>query len=240
MTARELLTRVSAYLKLFTFAIKEESGTVDKFIGDSVMAFWGAPLPDHDHAFHACKAALKGQKRMDELNDSLVSEGKPKLRARIGIHSDAVLVGNIGSTERLSYTVMGDGVNVAARLEGVNKDYGTQICISHSVYKETGEKLWVRPIDQITVKGRKGEIIIYELVGTRDEDPETAPSKSQIELCQDTQRAFNYYVSGNYTKAAEEYQIIADQYQDQVAKIMADVCSKRAPQSTAKVIAYEA
>jgi len=109
-----------------------------------------------------------------------------------------------------------------------------------SVYKETGEKLWVRPIDQNTVKGRKGEIIIYELVGTRDEDPETAPSKSQIELCQDTQRAFNYYVSGNYTKAAEEYKIIADQYHDQVAKIMADVCSKRAPQSTAKVIAYEA
>jgi adenylate cyclase len=238
--ARELLTRVSAYLKLFTYAIKEESGTVDKFIGDSVMAFWGAPLPDHDHAFHACKAALKGQKRMDELNDLLVSEGKPKLRARIGIHTDAVLVGNIGSTERLSYTVMGDGVNVAARLEGVNKDYGTQICVSHSVYKETGEKLWVRPIDQITVKGRKGEIIIYELIGTRDEDPETAPSKTQIELCQDTQRAFGYYVSGNYTKAAEEYSIIADQYQDQVAKIMADVCNKKlGSQSNPKVIAYD-
>ena len=87
---------------------------------------------------------------------------------RIGLHSDAVLVGNVGSDEKLSYTVMGDGVNIASRLEGVNKDYGTTICVSHSLFKEAGERLWVRPIDVIQVKGRKGEFLIYELMGIRD------------------------------------------------------------------------
>ena len=237
---RELLARVSAYLKLFTYAIKEESGTVDKFIGDSVMAFWGAPLPDHDHAYHACRAALKAQKRMETLNETLVSEGKPKLRARIGIHSDAVLVGNIGSTERLSYTVMGDGVNIASRLEGVNKGYATGICISHAVYKEAGEKLWVRPIDQIVVKGRKAEITIYELVGIRDDDPETSPTESQIALCLDTQKAFNYFVNGEYGKAAEEYAANADRYSDQVSVVMAETCRRLDVTVITQSIAYDA
>ena len=222
--ARELLARVSSYLELFTYAIKEEKGTVDKFIGDSVMAFWGAPLPDHDHAFHACKAALKGQNRMVALNQKLLNEGKPVLNVRIGIHTDAVLVGNIGSHERLSYTVMGDGVNIAARLEGVNKEYSTKILISHSVFKEAGEKLWVRPIDQITVKGRKSEIIIYELIGTRDDDPETTPSNIEKELCLETQRAFNFYSNKEYARAKEEYTAIAVKYQDAVSLVLSEKC----------------
>ena len=224
--ARELLSRVSSYLELFTYAIKEEKGTVDKFIGDSVMAFWGAPLPDHDHAFHACKAALKGQKRMVTLNEKLVNEGKPMLTVRIGIHSDAVLVGNIGSTERLSYTVMGDGVNIASRLEGVNKDYSTKVCISHSVFKEAGEKLWVRPIDQIIVKGRKTEVIIYELIGTRDDDPETTPSIIEKELCLETQRAFNLYSNKQYARAKDEYSAIALKYKDQVSVVLSEKCRR--------------
>jgi adenylate cyclase len=222
--ARELLARVSSYLELFTYAIKEEKGTVDKFIGDSVMAFWGAPLPDHDHAFHSCKAALKGQKRMITLNQKLLNEGKPMLTVRIGIHSDAVLVGNIGSQERLSYTVMGDGVNIASRLEGVNKEYSTKICISHSVFKEAGEKLWVRPIDQITVKGRKTEIVIYELIGTRDDDPETTPTNIEKELCLETQRAFNFYSDKQYSRAKDEYLAIATKYQDAVSLVLAEKC----------------
>ena len=103
--SREFLQRVSAYLGLMTYAIKEEGGTLDKFIGDGVMAFWGAPLLDQHHAYHACVAAVKGKRRLVTLNEQLKSENKPPLSARIGIHSDAVLVGNIGSEERLSSRV---------------------------------------------------------------------------------------------------------------------------------------
>ena len=156
---QELMVRVSAYLEVVTRAVNSEAGTIDKFIGDGVMAFWGAPALLEDHAWRACLAALRVQRGMDALNERWRSQNedlKP-LKVRIGIHSDAVLVGNIGSKERVGYTVMGDGVNVAARLEGTNKEFGTRICISHSVFKEAGDRLCVRPIADVTVKGRRGQ-----------------------------------------------------------------------------------
>ena len=222
--SRELLLRVSSYLELMTYAIKEEHGTIDKFIGDSVMAFWGAPLLEQNHAYHACVAAVKAQRRMKLLNDVLLAEEKPPLIARIGIHSDAVLVGNIGSSERLSYTVMGDGVNVASRLEGINKDYDTRICVSHSLFKEAGERLWVRPIDMITVKGRKGEILIYELLGIRDGDEETQISPREQALCKATEKAFHLYSLKDYVEASKAYEAIAQEYDDNLSKIMMKKC----------------
>jgi adenylate cyclase len=222
--SRELLRRISSYFEVVTQAIKEESGTVDKFIGDSVMAFWGAPLLDHHHAYHACVAAIKAKKRMEQLNASLISEGKPPLYVRIGIHSDAVLVGNIGSVERLSYTVMGDGVNIASRLEGVNKEYGTQICGSHSLFKEAGERLWMRPIDQITVKGRKGDLIIYEVFGTRDGFEETQPSEIQKQICTLSEIAFSFYLNKNFSAAKNAYLNILEISPDSVADVMIVKC----------------
>jgi adenylate cyclase len=165
--SQELLLRVSKYLEITTRAINEELGTVDKFIGDGVMAFWGAPQTLDNHAFHACSAALKIQERMDQMNQIWIEQGLAPLKVRIGIHSDAVLVGNIGSHERMSYTVMGDGVNIAARLEGINKELGTRICISKAVFREAGEKLQLRRLDDVIVKGRKASIEIYELLGLK-------------------------------------------------------------------------
>lgn len=222
--SRELLRRVSSYFEVVTQAIKEESGTVDKFIGDSVMAFWGAPLLDHHHAYHACVAAIKANKRMEQLNATLISQGKPPLYVRIGIHSDAVLVGNIGSVERLSYTVMGDGVNIASRLEGVNKEYGTQICGSHSLFKEAGERLWMRPIDQITVKGRKGDLIIYEILGTRDGFEETQPSEIQKQICTLSEIAFSFYSNKNFSAAENAYLNVLEIRPDSVADVMIEKC----------------
>ena len=222
--SRELLRRVSSYFEVVTQAIKEESGTVDKFIGDSVMAFWGAPLLDHHHAYHACVAAIKAKKRMEQLNATLISEGKPPLYVRIGIHSDAVLVGNIGSVERLSYTVMGDGVNIASRLEGVNKEYGTQICGSHSLFKEAGERLWMRPIDQITVKGRKGDLIIYEILGTRDGFEETQPSEIQKQICTLSEIAFSFYLNKNFSAAENAYLNVLEIRPDSVTDVMIEKC----------------
>lgn len=222
--SRELMKLISAYLALVTYAVKEESGTVDKFIGDSVMAFWGAPLLNQNHAYHACVAAVKSQRRMVALNLQLKKEGLPPLTVRIGIHSDAVLVGNIGSPTRMSYTVMGDGVNIAARLEGINKDFLTSICISHATYKEAGERLWTRPVDVITVKGRKGEIPIYELLAIRGDDPETMPTDREQALCRETQKAFAQFSNQRYREAADLYQEIIDSFDDGLSMIMKNRC----------------
>ena len=224
--SRALLKCVSEYLSLVTYAVKEEHGTVDKFIGDSVMAFWGAPLLDQDHAYHSCITALKSQRRMVKLNQQLIEEGLPTLTMRIGIHSDAVLVGNIGSTERMSYTVMGDGVNIASRLEGINKEYHTSICISHATFKEAGERLWTRPVDVITVKGRKGEITIHELVGIRGDDPETMATEREQALCLLTVEAFNLFLKKQYQEAAVAYQAIFDTYGDNLAYLMLSKCTQ--------------
>ena len=222
--SQELLQRVSLYLELMTLAIKEEQGTVDKFIGDAVMAFWGAPVLDQDHAYHACVAAFKGQRRMVTLNARLIAENKPPLTVRIGIHTDAVLVGNIGSMERLSYTVMGDGVNIASRLEGINKNYGTKICVSQAVYKAAGERLWLRPIDKIRVKGRESEFLIYELLGVRDGSSETQATETEQALCKVTERAYAFYSAKRYTEALCAYQELVDRYDDALAKVMIAQC----------------
>lgn len=228
--SRSLLKCVSSYLELVTYAVKEEIGTVDKFIGDSVMAFWGAPLLDPEHAYHACVTAMKSQRRMAKLNEELVAEGLPPLIVRIGIHSDGVLVGNVGSPERMSYTVMGDGVNIASRLEGINKEFGTRTCISHATFKEAGELLWTRPIDMITVKGRKGELTIYELLGAKDAGEEVAASARDRELCELTQSAFQSFSRKSYSEAAAKYDRIANEFNDRVARIMRDKCLDRARQ----------
>jgi adenylate cyclase len=228
--SRTLLKCVSSYLELVTYAVKEEAGTVDKFIGDAVMAFWGAPLLDPEHAYHACVTALKSQRRMVRLNEELAEAGLPPLVVRIGIHSDGVLVGNVGSRERMSYTVMGDGVNIAARLEGINKEFGTRTCISHATFKEAGELLWTRPIDMITVKGRKGELTIYELFGAKDAGDEVSASDRDRQLCELTQYAFQLFIKKSYAEAAAKYDLIAIEFDDRVACIMRDKCLERARQ----------
>lgn len=168
--SHELLQQVSRYLGAASRIIGEESGTVDKFIGDAVMAFWGAPNEMEDHAWRACVAAIRIQQEMDVINAEWKNSGLPELKVRIGIHSDAVLVGNIGSIERMSYTVMGDGVNVASRLEGLNKNFGTRICISKTVYREAGERLILKPLGDMEVKGRKSTIEVFELQGLKEID----------------------------------------------------------------------
>ena len=153
----------------------EEGGTIDKFIGDCVMALWGAPTTMENDVYRACVAALKANRRMEKLNASWAVEGRKQMRVRIGVHCDTVVVGNIGSRARLSYTVMGDGVNVAARIEGLNKQFGTSICISEHVYDRVSDLIVARALGQVSVKGRKAEILVYELLGIAgSNDPELA------------------------------------------------------------------
>ena len=140
LTPAELTEQTSRYFESVTAAVAEEQGTIDKFIGDSVMAFWGAPAALDDHAFHACRAALRARHRMARLNAEWTETGRKPMRVRIGVHCGDVMVGNVGSSQRLSYTVMGDGVNIASRIEGLNKQFGTTICISDAVLAQVGDQ----------------------------------------------------------------------------------------------------
>jgi adenylate cyclase len=211
--SQELLLRVSAYFGLVTQAVNAEHGTIDKFLGDGVMAFWGAPALLEDHAWRACVAALRIQRGMDRLNEQWRAQGLKPLNLRIGIHSDAVLVGNVGSAERMAYTVVGDGVNIAARLEGMNKEYGTRICISHTVFKEAGERLCVRPIDEVAVKGRRSKIPIYELLGVYDAGDELEPDAATRRLGDLTREAYAAWVAQN-TEAIDLYKKILCEFPD--------------------------
>jgi adenylate cyclase len=227
MEPNVLLAQLSVYFETVSHAIAEEHGTVDKFIGDGIMAFWGAPAHRDDHVLRACRGALRAARRMRELNTEWTAQGRPPLNLRIGLHCAEVLVGNVGSSARLSYTVMGDGVNVAARLEGINKTFGTTICISDSVVEAVGAEILARPIRKVQVKGRKHKFMIYELLAIRStDDPELAASDGQEQLAEKTQAASSYFERGDLDEAARRYQEILQAYpQDPLAKSLLSMCS---------------
>ena len=163
----ELIKQMNDYFSAISNTIIENSGTLDKYIGDAVMAFWGAPLDNEDHAVCACRSALICQELIFNLCHKWSREGKPIFRTRIGIHSGPVIVGNMGYEKRINYTVIGDGVNLASRLEGINKFYGTQIIISQDTYKLVSDKFHTRMLDRITVKGKTHPVHIYELLSEK-------------------------------------------------------------------------
>lgn len=164
-----LVDQLGDYFEEMSEPIRNEQGTVDKFIGDAIMAFWGAPQDVPDHALGACKAALKSQARLAELRQDWRQAGRPQFHARIGINSGLVLVGNIGSERRMNYTVMGDPVNVASRLETECKRRKLGIIIGQRTRELAGEAIVARPLDRLAVKGKEQGIIVYELIALRDE-----------------------------------------------------------------------
>ncbi|MBB96029.1 MAG: hypothetical protein CML68_15740 [Rhodobacteraceae bacterium] len=237
VASRVLLERISTMLELVSGRVHQERGTIDKFVGDGVMAFWGAPAPLDDHAWHACVAALRIQRELDRLNDTWRGEDAPEMRLRVGIHSDSVLVGNVGSRERMSYTVLGDGVNIAARLESLNKEYGTLICISHDTFREAGDRLCVRPIDEVAVKGRRARITVYELMGAMGAGHEVEASAEDVALARATRDAFDALVAGDREAALAGYRAVLDlRPDDRVAAVHVDRLTGQAVPRIAEVI----
>jgi adenylate cyclase len=201
MPPEKLALHLSEYLNELSHIIMQTGGTIDKYIGDAIMAFWGAPIHDSNHMYNACKAALMCQKRLIELNRKWTLEGKPVLHTRIGLHTHSVIVGNIGSEERMNYTVLGDGVNLAARLEGVNKLYGTKIIASGVMYERLKSKFLFRPVDVVAVKGKKESVIIYELMAQLVDEASLLPSEEEMTLADLTSKAFKLYLEQRWDEA---------------------------------------
>ena len=144
-----------------TDILLEHQGTLVQFIGDAIMAFWGAPLDDDDQAYHAVATAIAMQKAMAVLREELAKENLPQIRMRIGIHSGSAVVGNLGSAKRFGYTAVGDDVNLAARLEGINKLYGTGIMLSSDTARQVRERIALRPVDRVIVKGKSQAVEVF-------------------------------------------------------------------------------
>lgn len=216
----DLILQLNEYLGCFSSVINAHQGTVDKYIGDSVMAYWNAPKDCEDHAFRACETALQGLHNLSFLQKEWARLNKPIFKVRIGINSGTVVLGNIGTEEHLSYTVVGDNVNLASRLESLNKVYATIIMISDSTLKACGDKLVTRPIDLVAVKGKEKKILVHELLGLTDQT-----SNKIVSFCNEFKVAFAAYLNKDWSLGVQLFEKIAGQYPDDlVTKIHLDRC----------------
>jgi adenylate cyclase len=168
-TPEELVLFLNEYLSEMTRIVFDNQGTLDKYLGDAVMAFWGAPVPLKNHAYYACKAALEMRKRLLELQVQWRTEGQTVIDARMGINTGEMVVGNVGGSQKFDYTVIGDNVNLASRLEGANKEYGSNIMISENTFEQVKDEFITRELDFIIVKGKTKPIKVYELIGFKNE-----------------------------------------------------------------------
>jgi adenylate cyclase len=160
-----LMHQTSRYFSVLTEAFLAEGGTIDKFIGDAVMVFWNAPNPQPDHVERACRAALTAGLACEKLNAQFEAEGLKPFFTRFGIHVGEAVVGNVGSSERMNYTALGNTVNLAARLEGLNKQFGTAILVSEDVYSRVRHSFRFRPLESVLAKGMTRKTHVFELVG---------------------------------------------------------------------------
>ena len=167
LDAQELALFLNQYLSDMTEVVFKHRGTLDKYIGDAVMAFWGAPFEDEKHAAEACQTALDMMARIHEMQKEWEAEAKPRLDIGIGLNTGVASVGNMGSSLRYGYTALGDSVNLSSRLEGLNKDYGTHILVNETTFVAARDSGFIfRELDMIRVKGKHEPVTIYELVGS--------------------------------------------------------------------------
>jgi len=214
----EVLAQVlNLFLDRMTRRILEQEGTLDKYIGDAIMAIFGAPAHHPDHALRACRAALALVRETRELEAEWERRGTPNLALGVGLNSGPMVVGNMGSSLRFDYTVIGDNVNLASRLEGQTRTYGVDVVVSQATRDLAAEQFHFRPLDVIRVKGRHEPVTIYELMGEADH-----PAPAAVEL---STRGLELYLSRRFPEALECFQrILAEQPQDTPARILAERC----------------
>jgi adenylate cyclase len=175
MDPQQLVGLLNEYFTEMVGIVMQEDGVVDKYIGDAIMAVFGAPVPKPNDAVNAVRAAVRMRKALEHLNTRLGARGIAPLQTGIGIHTGEVVAGNIGSERRMEYTVIGDSVNLASRLESSTKDLGVNVLVSEDTYELTKHAIVAKPVREITVKGRKQPVMTYEVLGLAGEEPLAKP-----------------------------------------------------------------
>jgi len=199
LSPEKLVLILNEYLTEMTSIVLKNKGLIDKFIGDAIMALWGTPLDLDKHPDFACKSAMEMIENLTNLNKDLKKRKLPQIDIGIGINTGECVVGNMGSNQRFDYTAMGDNVNLASRLEGLNKIYGTNIIISENTARKISSDFKIRKLDKVCVKGKKKPILIYEL-------NENLDSKFILKF----EKALNEYFEGNFEKAMNKFSKLDD------------------------------
>ncbi|MCM0083523.1 adenylate/guanylate cyclase domain-containing protein [Geomonas sp. Red32] len=212
LTPEALVRLLNQYLSPMTQIVMEERGTLDKFIGDAVMAIYNAPLDVEGHAGHACRSALKMVDRLKVLNEEFAKQGLPRIEIGIGINTGDAVVGNMGADIRFDYTAIGDNVNLASRLEGLNKLYGTHILVSETTRAQSGEGYHFREVDRVRVKGKHEPVAVYELLAG---EPEFAANYS---------RALTLYRGEHFSEAMAIFAELAAAKEDRVSALYEERC----------------
>ena len=201
LTPEALVSLLNQYLTEMTNTIFKYDGMLDKYEGDAIMAVFGAPIAHGNHALNCCKSAIEMQEQLKRLRALWAKQGKPQLYARIGINTGTMVVGNMGSENRFDYTVMGDAVNLGARLESANKQYGTFLMIAENTYQAAKDDIIVRELDLVRVKGKTEPVKIYELINTT----ENGISEKRTALLNNFNNGFNNYLGQNWDEAIKYF-----------------------------------
>jgi adenylate cyclase len=205
MTPTDLTAHMADYFDAMIGIITENEGIVDKLIGDAIVALWSAPKVNECHARDSVRAALRCSQYLLKVNDHWEEHSLPRLPTRFGISTGEVVVGNVGSSNRLSYTVIGDAVNLAARLEGANKFYGTRIIASSATHTEAGDAFLWRKLDKVRVKGRSEPELIYELLGEKGDVADELLANAHA-----YEQAFDQYLERDFATARDALDKLAD------------------------------
>ena len=214
MPPMELALHLEEYFNCMLEKLKMENATVDKFIGDSIMAFWGAPVDNTKHAMSAVRATWNSLQKLNVLNKKWKTSGKPEFITRFGIASGEAVVGNVGASSRLNYTVLGDKVNLASRMEGLNKFYGTRILVTSSVVSQTDDHFMFRHVDYGAVKGKLQVEEIFELLGPIDQVPEDIRHYKEL-----YEEAFRLYLKRDFSGAISRLDTLKPHYREKMSVI---------------------
>lgn len=210
MTPEDLVKLLNRYFTPMAHIVRENEGMLDKYIGDAIMAFFNAPIDVENHAEKACTAAIEMIKHLEVLNLELANEGKPVIKIGIGINTDSVIVGNMGSDDRFNYTVIGDGVNLASRVEGLNKNYRTSILITENTYKQIDHSFLCRKLEAVRVKGKEEAVVLYELMLNNEKNLEIKEAFEKVLLS---------FEAHAYEAASLGFKKIFEEYGDSVSEL---------------------